>query len=259
MRELLDTRRKLLALSGSADTAKPGGKPDGCIDHLAAELAHPAAGLEVIRQDDPLVPEQMNSCTVAAVIAGWTGIPVDKMLTDEARAIHSLVQRMGQRMMGQEATLGIIAQRIQIYRAEFSNPAKPVGVFLLPSLTGVSKTGTAYALASALYGDERSLTSINLLEYQEAHIVSQLRGTPPGYVDYGSDGVLTEAIHRRPYSMVLLDEIEKAYPDVLEAFYNVLDKGVAEDDAGLVTDFRNTVILVTSNVGTKLLLDSPTE
>ncbi|EQC0123083.1 AAA family ATPase, partial [Pseudomonas aeruginosa] len=211
------------------------------------------------RQDDPLVPEQVDSRTVAAVIAGWTGIPVGKMLADEAHAIRSLAQRMGQRVMGQEAALGAIAQRIQAYRAGLSDPAKPVGVFLLPGPTGVGKTETAYALADALYGGERNLISINLSEYQEAHTVSQLKGAPPGYVGYGSGGVLTEAVRRKPYSVVLLDEIEKAHPDVLEAFYNVFDKGVMEDGTGLVVDFRNTVILATSNVGAELLLDSPAE
>ncbi|MDX1895463.1 type VI secretion system ATPase TssH [Pseudomonas aeruginosa] len=259
VRELLDTRRELLALSESADAAKPDEELDGRIDHLAAELARLAAGLEAIRQDDPLVPEQVDSRTVAAVIAGWTGIPVGKMLADEAHAIRSLAQRMGQRVMGQEAALGAIAQRIQAYRAGLSDPAKPVGVFLLPGPTGVGKTETAYALADALYGGERNLISINLSEYQEAHTVSQLKGAPPGYVGYGSGGVLTEAVRRKPYSVVLLDEIEKAHPDVLEAFYNVFDKGVMEDGTGLVVDFRNTVILATSNVGAELLLDSPAE
>ena len=149
VRELLDTRRELLALSESADAAKPDEELDGRIDHLAAELARLAAGLEAIRQDDPLVPEQVDSRTVAAVIAGWTGIPVGKMLADEAHAIRSLAQRMGQRVMGQEAALGAIAQRIQAYRAGLSDPAKPVGVFLLPGPTGVGKTETAYALADA--------------------------------------------------------------------------------------------------------------
>ncbi len=178
VRELLDTRRELLALSESADAAKPDEELDGRIDHLAAELARLAAGLEAIRQDDPLVPEQVDSRTVAAVIAGWTGIPVGKMLADEAHAIRSLAQRMGQRVMGQEAALGAIAQRIQAYRAGLSDPAKPVGVFLLPGPTGVGKTETAYALADALYGGERNLISINLSEYQEAHTVSQLKGAP---------------------------------------------------------------------------------
>ncbi|EJL01054.1 type VI secretion ATPase ClpV3 [Pseudomonas fluorescens Q2-87] len=257
VRELLDTRRELLALSERADSEKPDTDLDNRIDHLAAELLRLEAGLDAIRQDDPLVPEQVDSKTVAAVIAGWTGIPVGKMLADEAHAVRTLGQRMGQRVMGQGTALNTIAQRLQAYRAGLTDPQKPVGVFLLVGPTGVGKTETAYALADALYGGERNLISINLSEYQEAHTVSQLKGAPPGYVGYGSGGVLTEAVRRKPYSVVLLDEIEKAHPDVLEAFYNVFDKGLMEDGTGLVVDFKNTVMLATSNVGAELLLDTP--
>ncbi|ROM75670.1 ClpV1 family T6SS ATPase [Pseudomonas brassicacearum] len=257
VRELLDTRRELLALSERADSEKPDTEIDNRIDHLAAELLRLEAGLDAIRQDDPLVPEQVDSKTVAAVIAGWTGIPVGKMLADEAHAVRTLGQRMGQRVMGQGTALNTIAQRLQAYRAGLTDPQKPVGVFLLVGPTGVGKTETAYALADALYGGERNLISINLSEYQEAHTVSQLKGAPPGYVGYGSGGVLTEAVRRKPYSVVLLDEIEKAHPDVLEAFYNVFDKGLMEDGTGLVVDFKNTVMLATSNVGAELLLDTP--
>ncbi|WP_085711492.1 MULTISPECIES: type VI secretion system ATPase TssH [unclassified Pseudomonas] len=258
VRELLETRRELLALSESADSDKPDEATDSRIDHLAAELLRLEAGLDAIRQDDPLVPEQVDSKTVAAVIAGWTGIPVGKMLADEAHAVRTLGQRMGLRVMGQKTALATIAQRLQAYRAGLTDPQKPVGVFLLVGPTGVGKTETAYALADALYGGERNLISINLSEYQEAHTVSQLKGAPPGYVGYGSGGVLTEAVRRKPYSVVLLDEIEKAHPDVLEAFYNVFDKGLMEDGTGLVVDFKNTVMLATSNVGAELLLDTPT-
>lgn len=257
VRELLDTRRELLALSERADSEKADTEIDNRIDHLAAELLRLEAGLDAIRQDDPLVPEQVDSKTVAAVIAGWTGIPVGKMLADEAHAVRTLGQRMGQRVMGQGTALNTIAQRLQAYRAGLTDPQKPVGVFLLVGPTGVGKTETAYALADALYGGERNLISINLSEYQEAHTVSQLKGAPPGYVGYGSGGVLTEAVRRKPYSVVLLDEIEKAHPDVLEAFYNVFDKGLMEDGTGLVVDFKNTVMLATSNVGAELLLDTP--
>jgi type VI secretion system protein VasG len=257
VRELLDTRRELLALSENADGDKPDEATDSRIDHLAAELLRLEAGLDAIRQDDPLVPEQVDSKTVAAVIAGWTGIPVGKMLADEAHAVRTLGTRMGQRVMGQSTALNTIAQRLQAYRAGLTDPQKPVGVFLLVGPTGVGKTETAYALADALYGGERNLISINLSEYQEAHTVSQLKGAPPGYVGYGSGGVLTEAVRRKPYSVVLLDEIEKAHPDVLEAFYNVFDKGLMEDGTGLVVDFKNTVMLATSNVGAELLLDTP--
>ncbi|WP_064117638.1 type VI secretion system ATPase TssH [Pseudomonas fluorescens] len=257
VRELLETRRELLDLSERADGDKPDEATDSRIDHLAGELLRLEAGLDAIRQDDPLVPEQVDAKTVAAVIAGWTGIPVGKMLADEAHAVRTLGTRMGQRVMGQSTALNTIAQRLQAYRAGLTDPQKPVGVFLLVGPTGVGKTETAYALADALYGGERNLISINLSEYQEAHTVSQLKGAPPGYVGYGSGGVLTEAVRRKPYSVVLLDEIEKAHPDVLEAFYNVFDKGLMEDGTGLVVDFKNTVMLATSNVGAELLLDTP--
>ena len=255
--ELLEARMRLLELSEQLNADSADAELDSRIDQLSAELARLESGLEVIRQDDPLVPEQVDSKMVAAVIAGWTGIPLGKMLADEAYALRTLDQRLAQRVMGQTTALGVIAQRIQAYRAGLTDPQKPVGVFLLLGPTGVGKTETAYALADALYGGERNLISINLSEYQEAHTVSQLKGAPPGYVGYGSGGVLTEAVRRKPYSVVLLDEIEKAHPDVLEAFYNVFDKGLMEDGTGLVVDFKNTVMLATSNVGAELILDTP--
>ncbi|WP_199153569.1 type VI secretion system ATPase TssH [Chromobacterium sp. ASV23] len=270
VREILRVRQQLQQLQA----ALPAGEPplllleedeaedgDDAVPatRLAAQLARLEAGLDALRQDDPLVPEHVDSKAVAAVIAGWTGIPVGKMLADEAYAIRTLAQRMGQRVIGQPAALGKIAQRIQAYRAGLTDPGKPVGVFLLLGPTGVGKTETAYALADALYGGERNLIVVNLAEYQEAHSVSQLKGAPPGYVGYGQGGVLTEAVRRKPYSVVLLDEIEKAHPDVLEAFYNVFDKGIMEDGAGLTVDFNNTIILATSNVGAELVLDTPTD
>lgn len=255
--ELLKARRELLAFNDLVDPARDNEQLDTSIDQLAAELARLESGLVVIRQDETLIPEQVDSKTVAAVIAGWTGIPVGKMLADEAYALRSLAQRLGHRVMGQSSALATIAQRLQAYRAGLTDPQKPVGVFLLLGPTGVGKTETAYALADALYGGERNLISINLSEYQEAHTVSQLKGAPPGYVGYGSGGTLTESVRRKPYSVVLLDEIEKAHPDVLEAFYNLFDKGLMEDGTGLVVDFKNTVILATSNVGAELILDTP--
>ncbi|WP_027797772.1 type VI secretion system ATPase TssH [Paraburkholderia acidipaludis] len=226
-------------------------------EDLAAELARLESGLEAIREDDPMVPVCVDSKSIAAVIASWTGIPVGKMLADEVHAVRTLKGRLAQRIVGQDAALERIAKRIQAWRAGLADPLRPVGVFLLVGPTGVGKTETAYALADALYGGERNLIVIDLAAYQEAHAVSQLRGAPPGYVGYASGGTLTEAVRRRPYSVVLLDEIEKAHADVLEAFYNVFDKGVMEDGTGLVVDFRNTVILATSNVGAELLLNTP--
>ena len=258
VRELLATRTELLALNDHA-LQQADAETDARMDQLAADLLRLESGLDAIREDDPLVPEQVDSKAVAAVIAGWTGIPVGKMLADEAHAVRTVAKRMSQRVMGQDAALHTIALRLQAYRAGLTDPQKPVGVFLLVGPTGVGKTETAYALADALYGGERNLISINLSEYQEAHSVSQLRGAPPGYVGYGSGGVLTEAVRRKPYSVVLLDEIEKAHPDVLEAFYNVFDKGVMEDGSGLVVDFKNTVMLATSNVGAELILDTAPE
>jgi type VI secretion system protein VasG len=274
VREILATRAKLAALDGElqgAPDAEPGtqgeqlGEPQDQqrgeqrgeqLEDLAAELARLESGLEAIRDDDQMVPVCVDSKAVAAVIASWTGIPVGKMLADEAHAVRTLKARLAQRIVGQDAALERIVKRIQAYRAGLTDPQKPVGVFLLVGPTGVGKTETAYALADALYGGERNLIAINLSEYQEAHTVSQLKGAPPGYVGYGAGGMLTEAVRRRPYSVVLLDEIEKAHPDVLEAFYNVFDKGMMEDGTGLTVDFRNTVILATSNVGSELLLNT---
>ncbi|MCB6778487.1 type VI secretion system ATPase TssH [Citrobacter freundii] len=252
--ELLATRQRMLDLSGRLDD-------DEELEQELVECAALIGKLETtaaqLRDEVPLVPDCVDPATVAAVIGGWTGIPLGQMLTDEAHALRTLVERMSARVMGQQAALETIAQRLRAYRSGLTDPQKPVGVFLLVGPTGVGKTETAYALADALYGGERNLITINLSEYQEAHTVSQLKGAPPGYVGYGSGGALTEAVRRRPYSVVLLDEIEKAHPDVLEAFYNVFDKGVMEDGTGLIVDFKNTVMLATSNVGAELILDTP--
>ncbi|MDW5418513.1 type VI secretion system ATPase TssH [Iodobacter sp. CM08] len=254
VKEILRCHAELIALSKKTPHSA---EEEEKLSDLPAEIKRLESGLDAIRQDDTMVPTCVDSRIVAAVIAGWTGIPVGKMLADEAYAIRTLAKRMGQRIIGQQSALDTIASRIQAYRAGLTDPAKPVGVFLLPGPTGVGKTETAYALADALYGGERNLVTINLSEYQEAHTVSQLKGAPPGYVGYGSGGVLTEAVRRKPYCVVLLDEIEKAHPDVLEAFYNVFDKGMMEDGSGLVVDFKNTVILATSNVGAELIIDTP--
>lgn len=253
--ELLAARQRMLNLSERPD------EDDEELEQQLVECAALISKLETaaaqLREEVPLVADCVDAATVAAVISGWTGIPLGQMLTDEAHALRTLVERMSERVMGQQAALETIVQRLRAYRSGLTDPQKPVGVFLLVGPTGVGKTETAYALADALYGGERNLITINLSEYQEAHTVSQLKGAPPGYVGYGSGGALTEAVRRRPYSVVLLDEIEKAYPDVLEAFYNVFDKGVMEDGTGLIVDFKNTVMLATSNVGAELILDTP--
>jgi type VI secretion system protein VasG len=261
VREILAVRARLAALDAGQrrdeETAPSFDENADALEDLAAELARLESGLDAIRDDDPMVPVCVDSKAVAAVIAGWTGIPVGKMLADEMHAVRTLETRLAQRIVGQDAALERIARRIRAWRAGLADPLRPVGVFLLVGPTGVGKTETAYALADALYGGERNLIVIDLAAYQEAHTVSQLRGAPPGYVGHAAGGTLTEAVRRRPYSVVLLDEIEKAHADVLEAFYNVFDKGVMEDGTGLVVDFRNTVILATSNVGAELLLKTP--
>jgi type VI secretion system protein VasG len=178
------------------------------------------------------------------------------MVTNEVRAVLGLADTLGRRVIGQDHALEMIARRVQTARAGLDNPSKPVGVFLLCGPSGVGKTETALALAEALYGGEQNLITINMSEFQEAHTVSTLKGAPPGYVGYGEGGVLTEAVRRRPYSVVLLDEMEKAHPDVHEIFFQVFDKGVMEDGEGRQIDFRNTLILLTSNVGTELILSA---
>jgi type VI secretion system protein VasG len=196
----------------------------------------------------------VDSQTIADVISGWTGIPVGKMLTDEIQTVLLLKDRLEQRVLGQSHALESIAQRIRTARAGLTDPRRPVGVFLLVGPSGVGKTETALTLADTLYGGERNLVTINMSEYQEAHTVSSLKGSPPGYVGYGEGGVLTEAVRRKPYSVVLLDEVEKAHPDVMELFYQVFDKGMLEDGEGREIDFKNTVILLTSNTATDTIM-----
>jgi type VI secretion system protein VasG len=192
--------------------------------------------------------------TVAQVVSGWTGIPVGKMVTDEIKTVLGLREKLEQRIIGQSHALEVISRRIQTARANMVDPRRPVGVFLMVGPSGVGKTETAMALADILYGGEKNMVVINMSEYQEAHTVSSLKGSPPGYVGYGEGGVLTEAVRRKPYSVVLLDEIEKAHPDVIELFYQVFDKGVLEDAEGREIDFKNTLIILTSNVGTDLVM-----
>jgi type VI secretion system protein VasG len=187
---------------------------------------------------------------VGEVISAWTGIPLGKMVRNEIETVLKLDEHLKKRVIGQDHALSAIAQRILTSRANLDDPVKPVGVFLLIGPSGVGKTETAIALADVLYGGERNMITINMSEFQEAHTVSTLKGSPPGYVGYGEGGVLTEAVRRRPYSVVLLDEVEKAHPDVLELFFQVFDKGRMEDGEGREIDFRNTIILLTSNAAT---------
>ena len=192
---------------------------------------------------------------VANVLSSWTGIPLGRMLADEQRMVLELHKRLQERIIGQDEALEVIARRIRSHRAGLDDEAKPVGVFLLVGPSGVGKTETANQLAELLYGSREHMVTINLSEYQEPHSVAGLKGAPPGYVGYGRGGVLTEAIRRQPYSLLLLDEMEKAHPDVLELFYQVFDKGTMEDAEGTSIDFRNTLILLTSNAAQEVVVD----
>ncbi|HEY0658284.1 MAG TPA: type VI secretion system ATPase TssH, partial [Pyrinomonadaceae bacterium] len=223
-------------------------------EQLKVELKKLNAELKEVQGENPLMQPVVNGQTVAEVISGWTGIPVGKMVSDEINAVLNLADTLRERVVGQDHALNAIAERIRTSRAGLTDPKRPIGVFLLVGTSGVGKTETALALADTLYGGERNLVSINMSEYQEAHTVSSLKGSPPGYVGYGEGGVLTEAVRRKPYSVVLLDEVEKAHPDVMELFFQVFDKGVLEDGEGREIDFKNCIILLTSNVGTDTIM-----
>lgn len=223
---------------------------------LTMQLQRLNKGLEALQEDEPLVTVCVNSGTVASVISDWTGIPVGKMMADELHTVLHLQDRMAERLLGQPQALDAIARRVRTFRADLDDPGKPVGVFMLVGPSGVGKTETAIALADLLYGGERNMVTVNMSEFQEAHSVSSLKGAPPGYVGYGRGGVLTEAVRRRPYSVVLLDEMEKAHPDVLELFFQVFDKGVMDDGEGVQIDFKNTLILLTSNAAQDIITDA---
>ena len=211
------------------------------------------AQLAELQGEHPLILPTVDYTAVGSVVADWTGIPVGRMVRSELETVMNLASIMGQRVIGQDHAMEMIAKRIQTSRAGLDNPNKPIGVFMLAGTSGVGKTETALALAEALYGGEQNLITINMSEFQEAHTVSTLKGAPPGYVGYGEGGVLTEAVRRKPYSVVLLDEVEKAHPDVHEIFFQVFDKGVMEDGEGRSIDFKNTLILLTTNAGTDMI------
>ncbi|NOT07644.1 MAG: type VI secretion system ATPase TssH [Gemmatimonadales bacterium] len=250
VREIDRLRGEIEELAGDAAA-----DPVECA-RLRAVLARVERGLEAIQADPPMVPTSVDTKVIASVISGWTGIPVGKMLTDELYTVLTLRQQMATRLVGQDDAINAIADRIQTFRAALDDPGKPVGVFLLAGASGVGKTETAITLADLLYGGERNLITVNLSEYQEAHTVSSLKGAPPGYIGYGTGGVLTEAVRRRPHSVILLDEAEKAHPDVLELFYQVFDRGSLEDGEGRSVDFRNAIILLTSNLGAETILEA---
>ena len=223
-------------------------------DELRTVLAELNGELDELQGEDPLVPVSVDAELVGQVISGWTGVPVGKMLRDDIEAALQLERTLGKRVVGQDHALEAISHRIRTSKAGIEDPQKPVGVFLLVGPSGVGKTETALALSDLLYGGEHNLITINMSEFQEAHTVSTLKGSPPGYVGYGEGGVLTEAVRRRPYSVVLLDEIEKAHPDVMELFFQVFDKGRMEDGEGREIDFKNTIIILTTNAGTDTIM-----
>ena len=221
---------------------------------LMAELHALQAQIATLQGETPLILASVDEQAVASVVADWTGIPVGRMVKNEVQAVLDLADTLNQRVIGQKHGLEMIARRIQTSRARLDNPQKPIGVFMLCGTSGVGKTETALALAEALYGGEQNIITINMSEFQEAHTVSTLKGAPPGYVGYGEGGILTEAVRRRPYSVVLLDEVEKAHPDVHEIFFQVFDKGWMEDGEGRMIDFKNTIILLTTNAGSELVM-----
>ncbi|VTU38940.1 type VI secretion system ATPase TssH [Variovorax sp. PBL-E5] len=221
---------------------------------LLEELHALQTQISTVQGESPLILPSVDAQAVASVVADWTGIPVGRMVKNEVEAVLKLADTLNQRVIGQKHGLEMIARRIQTSRARLDNPSKPIGVFMLCGTSGVGKTETALALAEALYGGEQNIITINMSEFQEAHTVSTLKGAPPGYVGYGEGGILTEAVRRRPYSVVLLDEVEKAHPDVHEIFFQVFDKGWMEDGEGRMIDFKNTIILLTTNAGSELVM-----
>lgn len=254
--------REELEAAGTDVTPEPAGKRRSgkAAEPVAtpgqAQLAELQQQLRALQGEAPLVPAFVDAQVIAEIVSAWTGIPLGRMVNDEIRTVLELQPLLAERVIGQDHALHAIAQRVRTARAGLEDPNKPKGVFLFIGPSGVGKTETALAVADVLYGGERKLVTINMSEYQEAHSVSGLKGSPPGYVGYGEGGVLTEAVRRQPYSVVLLDEIEKAHPDVLELFFQVFDKGVMDDAEGREIDFRNTLIILTSNVGSSAIMQA---
>ncbi len=272
--EILDLRAKLRGEGTALDEEQPAavsepvpaadeaaepplpseGEAEPAVQELA-RLRELMAELAEAQGETPLILPSVDRNAVAAVVQDWTGIPTGRMLSSQTEKALRLAAILGERVVGQDHAMEMIARRVQTSRAGLGAPEKPVGVFLLCGPSGVGKTETALALAETLYGGEQNLISINMSEFQEAHTVSTLKGAPPGYVGYGKGGVLTEAVRRRPYSVILLDEVEKAHPDVHEIFFQVFDKGMMDDSEGRRIDFKNTLILLTSNVGSEVIMD----
>jgi len=220
---------------------------------LRKQIDEAMTALAELQGESPLVFPHVGAAAVAAVISDWTGIPVGSMVKDEIEATLKMEDKLRDRVVGQDHALEIIAKKLRISKAGIGNPAQPMGVFLCVGPSGVGKTELALSIADLLFGGDRFLTTINMSEFMEAHTVSSLKGSPPGYVGYGEGGVLTEAVRQHPYSVVLLDEVEKAHPDVMNLFYQVFDKGCLADGEGRVVNFKNSVIVMTSNLGTDVI------
>jgi len=255
---LVDEIRSLRGRIEAAHAAIPGTEGGDAVTEdlpaLRAQLGERTAVLEALQGETPLMRVSVDASIVGEVISGWTGVPVGKMLRDQLSMVLQLESLLGARVIGQETGIEAISRRMRTSAAKIEDPNKPKGVFMLVGPSGVGKTETALAMSDLLFGGEHNIIAINMSEFQEAHTVSTLKGSPPGYVGYGEGGVLTEAVRRRPYSVVLLDEVEKAHPDVLELFFQVFDKGVMEDGEGRQIDFKNSIILLTSNAGTDTIM-----
>ncbi|MDR6448414.1 type VI secretion system ATPase TssH [Paraburkholderia sp. 22099] len=250
--EIVGLRAEIDAARVSSGAAAQAEKAQQARETLATRVAE----LHALQGGQPMVPLQVDGHVVAEIVASWTGIPLGRMVKDEIQTVLNLQPLLSARVIGQDHALDAIAQRVRTASANLEDPNKPRGVFMFVGPSGVGKTETALALADVLYGGERKMVTINMSEYQEAHSVSGLKGSPPGYVGYGEGGVLTEAVRRNPYSVVLLDEVEKAHPDVLEMFFQVFDKGTMDDAEGREIDFRNTLIILTSNVGSQAVMQA---
>ncbi|MBK9118831.1 MAG: type VI secretion system ATPase TssH [Phycisphaerales bacterium] len=254
---------KVRGLRNTLLTRSRGGSPDtAAAADLGAELDEAGLrtaidealrALHAMQGDDPLLHPQVDAGAVAAVVSDWTGVPVGKVVKDEIAATLNMEERLRSRVVGQDHALGIVAEKLRAAKAGIGNPTQPMGVFLCVGPSGTGKTELAMSVAELLFGGDRFLTAINMSEFMEKHTVSQLKGSPPGYVGYGEGGVLTEAVRQNPYSVVLLDEVEKAHPDVMNLFYQVFDKGNLADGEGRVIDFKNTVLFLTSNLGTDVI------
>jgi type VI secretion system protein VasG len=240
-------------LGKESDPSSKDGAGDADPETLRSELKTRQAELEALQGEHPLMRVTVDAQAIAEVVGNWTGIPVGRMLRDEIKTVLSLKEKLAERVIGQDHALEAIAETIRTSRAKLIDPRKPIGVFMMVGTSGVGKTETALAVADLLYGGEQNLTVINMSEFKEEHKVSTLMGSPPGYVGYGEGGVLTEAVRRRPYSVILLDEMEKAHPGVQDVFYQVFDKGMLRDGEGRDIDFKNTIIIITSNAGTDLI------